>query len=523
MQAAYRKHYGLDAVRKSLAHFLVGKTFRMLASVTVLLLLARVLPVEQYAVYIAFQALIALLDVLTSIGVQKVLFRYLPELRATGNNRAAYRLLFYGMLFRLLVVSLLFLAALPLLPWVARVFNVEEWIWLLPWYLLVGYLRLGAFWLSQCLESLLWQKESQYSMAVGGAVAALVMVYLAVVGELTLERVVLAEGLGESVALSLLVLSWVRRWRQDQQRAVGDSGWWRENRQRAVRYGLWSYLLSQSSLLYGSAPNRLLAAHALPVSELAILGVADSFMNLARKWVPTRMLMSMVRPLAMARFAATGDFQDVTRLSDFVFRINLILLGLPVAILTVAGPELLAWITAGHYPEAGYLLMGFLLVLATQGMRDLLELMVQALEKNPILLWTNLLQSASLLIAVVLLPVVGLWGLVISNLAGTLAANAIVIARLRGLGYRLGWRLDLTAWIGLHCALSIAVGLAVEKGMGSPSMAVVCVVLTYAALLLLKPPLSRDETQVVTSLMRRRLVARPAEPKSTPSLGAVQD
>lgn len=523
MQAAYRKHYGLDAVRRSLAHFVVGKTFRMLASVTILLLLARALPVEQYAVYIAFQALIALLDVLTSIGVQKVLFRYLPELRATGNNRAAYRLLLYGMLFRLLVVSLLFLAVLPLLPWLTKVFNIEEWIWLLPWYLLVGYLRLGAFWLSQCLESLLWQKESQYSMAVGGAVAALAMLYLAAIGELTLERVALAEGIGESVALSLLVVSWVRRWRRDPQRAVGESGWWRENRQRAVRYGLWSYLLSQSSLFYGSAPNRLLAAHALPTSELAILGVADSFMSLARKWVPTRMLMSMVRPLAMARFAATGDFQGVTRLSDFVFRINLILLGLPVAILTVAGPDLLAWITAGHYPEAGYLLMGFLLVLATQGMRDLLELMVQALEKNPMLLWTNLLQSASLLIALPLLPVVGLWALVVSNLAGTLAANAIVIARLRKQGYRLGWRLDLSAWIGLHCTLSIAVGLAVEKGADSTLVTLVCVVLTYVALLLVKTPLSQAEVDVMMSLMRKRLVGAPAATKPAPALGTVQD
>ncbi|MBK1720270.1 lipopolysaccharide biosynthesis protein [Thiocystis violacea] len=505
MNANYQKHYGMDAVRRSLGHFVLGKTFRMVASLTILLVLVRLLPLDQYAVYIAFQALIAALEVLTSIGVQKVLFRFLPELRATGNHLSAYRLLFYGMLFRLLVVSLLFLAVLPFLPLITEVFNVQHWAWLLPWYLVVGYLRVTAFWLSQCLESFLWQKESQYSMAIGGGVTALGLIILALSDSLTLDRVVLAEALGEGSALLMLLVGWFRKWRADGQRGVGEPGWWRENRARAIRYGLWSYLLSQSSLLYGTAPNRLLAAHALSTAELAVLGVADSLMNLARKWVPTRMLMSMVRPVAMARFATTGDFQSVTRISDFVFRVNLILLALPIVVLGVLGPPLLDWITAGRYPDAGYLLMGFLIVLLTQGLRDLLELMIQAIEKNSILFWTNLFQSASLFIALPLFPLIGVWGLVVANFVGTFVANAIVMVRLARQGYKVSARLDLMAWVLLHAVIAGGAGWVCWDMTESLVLTVGLIVAIYGALLLLKPPLSDAETQVIMTLLRKRL------------------
>lgn len=504
MDAAYRKHYGWDAVARSLTHFLLGKSFRMISALTMLLVLVRVLPVDQYAVYVSFQALIAIVDVLTSIGVKKVLFRFLPELRATGNNRAAYRLLLYGMLFRLFVVSMLFLAMLPFLPFIADVFNIGHWAWLLPWYLLLGFVRLTAHWLSECLESFLWQRESQYSMALGSAIAAGGVLVLALGGNLSLDQVVMVAFLGDTAALVMLLSSWLRKWKTDPQRNLGDSNWWGNNRGRAIRYGAWSYALSQSSLLYGSAPNRLVAASALPAAELALLGVADSMMAMARKWVPIRLLMSMVRPLIMARFATTGDFGTATRTADFVFRFNLMLLTLPVVILAVVGTPLLDWITAGKYPAAGYLLMGFLIVLVTQGVRDLLELMVQAIEKPSILFWTNLIQSASLFVALPLLPLIGVWGLVVANLTGMVVANAIVIFRLARQGYRLAVRLDLAIRILLYGVTAGAVGWVCWDATGSLVVTISCIGLAYFALLLAKPPMNGQEKEALATLVRKQ-------------------
>lgn len=504
MDTSYRKHYGLHAASRSLGHFVLGKTFRMVSSLALMLVLVRVLPTEQYAIYISFQALVAALDVITSIGIKKVLFRFLPELRATGNHIAAYRLLLFGMLARSSVVFIFFVALLPLVPWIGSLFNIGDWTWLLPWYLVVGYLRLSAAWLSECLESFLWQRESQYSMAVGGTVMAGGVVLMALLEHLSLENVVIVTGIGEAISLTLLTKAWIQKWRADEQHSVGDTNWWGKNRSRAVRFGFWSYLLAQSSLLYGSAPNRLIVAHALPVHDLAILGVADNFMNLARRWVPSYMLMSMVRPIAMARYAAIGNIQEVVKILDFVFRVNTLLLLLPIVVLGVLGPQLLDWITAGKYASAGYLLLGFLVVLAFNGLRDLLELMVQALEKNSILFWTNLFQSASLFLAVPLLPLIGVWSLVVSNLIGTTVANSIVIARLNRQGHAFSVSFGLMSVVAAYGAITAIIGTGILNWTGSVGLSLGSMITVYALLNLAKPPLNDMEKKILTELLSKK-------------------
>lgn len=517
MQPDYRKHYGWTAIRSSLAHFALGKTFRVVWSLTIFLILARVLPLNEYAIYVSFQAVIAGIGIVTALGIQKVLFRYLPELRATGNNIAAYRLLFYGMLIRTLIVSLLVAAMLPLVPTISRLFNFDDWAWLFPWYLLVGYLRLTAIWLSQCLESFLWQKVSQYSLATGSAVTAGMLVFFALIGHLHLPSVVFAEICGESTAVILLGIGWFRKWRADKQRQVGDPNWWPNNRSRAIRYGWWGYLLSQSSLFYGSAANRLLAAHFLPVTDVAVLGVTDQLVNLMRKFLPTRMLMSIVRPIAMARFSAQGDFRAVAGLSELVYRINVTLLSLPIIILAVIGTPLMDWLTNGKYAAAAYLLMAFLVVLIVEGSRDLVELMVQALEKNSIFFWTNVIQSCSLLFAIPLLPALGLWSLVIANLTGTVVANSIVILRLRRQGYAYSVRFDLLAWIALHATAAGTAGWWIWDYSGSMVATTATILVIYGLLIALKPPLTTGEKAAIIAMLRGQLRKRTAQEKRSPA------
>jgi O-antigen/teichoic acid export membrane protein len=509
MEGNYRKHYGWHALRRSLVHFALGKTFRMATSLTIFVVLVRVLPLNQYAVYVSFHAVIVAVGTITSIGIQKVLFRYLPELRATGNNIAAYRLFFYGMLVRTFVVSLLFVAILPFIPAIAGIFNFDEWVWLFPWYLLMGYLRLTASWLSQCMESFLWQKESQYSLALGGAVTAALVSILALNGNLRLEFVVIAEAAGEATALFFLLTGWLRKWLTDSQRREGDPGWWRKNRSRVLRYGAWSYLLTQSALFYGSAPNRLVAAHFLPVLDVAVLGATDQMMKLVRKLVPTRMFMSMVRPVAMARFAASGDFRAVSKLSEFVFRLNLTLLALPLVVLAVVGPELMDWLTDGKYVAAAYLLMGFLVVLIAEGSRELVALMVQALEKNSIFFWSNLIQCSSLVLALPLLSVLGIWSLVVANFSGIVLANSIVIIRLRRQGYTFSVHFGLIAWIIVHAAVAGAAGWLVWYLTQSIIGTLAVIGTIYGIMIVVKPPLLDREKDVVMDLLRKRLGMKP--------------
>ena len=209
--SSVKKHYGFSAISRSLRPFLIGKGFRLVTSLTILVLLARFLPQKQYAVYVSLQALVTIAGALSSVGIQQVMLRYMPELRADGNNAAMYKMLSVGMILRVLVVALFMLLAWPLSGWLGETFSIEQWLWVLPWYALVGLLRLTAMSLSQSLEALLWQKQAQYSMALGGMARLLGMLIALQLGIMDLWAIVVIELCSEGLSLIFLLYGWYKQ------------------------------------------------------------------------------------------------------------------------------------------------------------------------------------------------------------------------------------------------------------------------------------------------------------------------
>ena len=97
-------HYNLDALRRSLGHFLVGKSVSALSSLLLLVLLARWLSTEDYAVYVSLQALVVIVTYLTSLGINQSLLRYIPELRVANNNLPMYGMVSHAMVGRALTI-----------------------------------------------------------------------------------------------------------------------------------------------------------------------------------------------------------------------------------------------------------------------------------------------------------------------------------------------------------------------------------------------------------------------------------
>lgn len=509
MSSSDGSHYGVEAVSRSLRHFLLGKAFAVISATVILFLLARELEPAAYAAYVALQALVVLIGRVGGFGVQKVLLRYLPELRATGNNRGAFRLLWQATLLRLALIGLVTLAAAAFVPALARTFSLTEWLWLIPWYLGVGYVRLTNHWLAAMLECFLWQREAQYPVAL--ASLAKLAAFLALAGSLDLQTVVAIELAGEALMLVLLLAGWAVRWRGEPARREGTTTWWRENRGRALRFGFWGFLQNQSGLLYGSSPNRLVAASLLPAPEVALFGLADNLINLVRRFMPTQLFIGLIRPVAVAHFSERGDFTRVAWITHLAYRLNLSILVLGIALMVTVGEPLLDWLTGGRYGAAALLVAGLLVVTAAEGMRGMTEVMAQAVERNQTLFVSNLIQSASLLIALPLVAVIGLWGLVAANLVGTVLANLTVIVRLRRDGH--GFRIDLAsvAAIAAYAAAAALLGWGLMDAGVHFLAAGAAVVALYALLYLWRPPLAADEREMILRLLRRRRGRQPGQ------------
>jgi O-antigen/teichoic acid export membrane protein len=508
-----RRHYGKRAVRRSFRHFLFGKGFKIAGTLVTLFLLARWLETAEYAAYISMHALIEVGRTITTIGVTGVLLRFLPELRAIGNNKAAYRLLLYGMGLRIFTILALFLATLPFITSLGVTFNLADWVWLLPWVLVVGALDYTTFTLSGALESFLWQKEAQYSLAFGNFAQVLVLLVLFFLGSLTLPTVIFAEGLGLGLALVWLIIGLYRRWSSDEERALGDLGWLRLHLSRMVRFGIWMFGMSVTSIAYGPGPNRLLAAHYLPVTDVATFGFAGQIANLARRFMPTRLIATMIKPILLARFTVSGDFERLVDNINLIYRINLSILLVPIGMLLVSGNTVFDLMTAGKYGSAAALLAGLLLILVSESMRLLLGLITQAVEKNQIMVGTNLVQSGSLLLAVPLIGTGGPWAIVFANLCGTMVANIMIVFWLRRWGYVFSLRwVPLLVVVG-YGAVAVLVGRlsadtsgALLHGALIAPAAIGLVTFSCVFLLLFwwRPPFSKEEVRLVTSVVSRK-------------------
>lgn len=503
MSSSVVSHYGFSAVSRSLKPFLLGKGFRLLMSIAILVLLARYLPQKQYAVYISLQAMITMAGAISSVGVQQAMLRFIPELRASGNNLAMYRMLAIGMMLRIGLLSVVVMVGMLVAGNLGSIFGLTLWMWIIPWYAGLGVLRLSAMALSQSLEALMWQKQAQYGMAIGGVIRLSGILAVLVFANLDLWAVVQIELCGEIVSLLMMSTGFRSQRTGDDHRREGDPSWWKKNRRRVLGFAAWSGLLNQARLLYGSAPNRLMAAYYLGASELAVFGFADSLNNLAERFMPTRLLMSMIRPVFMAHYSDNQDFGKLVKLSNLVYRLNLTILALPIALLLIVGEPLFDWATAGKYGAAAYLLAGFLVLMVSEGMRSTLELLVQAVEKNQILL-TNLIQSAALFIAIPLFEYIGLWALVLVNIVGTSIANGVIIVLLRKHGHKFHLDVGLSLLPVFYSILTCIAGWVCLRLVDSYFLSGFLMITLFLLCIILKPPLWRNEKELLAVLMRNQ-------------------
>lgn len=500
-------YYGISRIRRSLIHFALGKSASAIASLLIVIITIRELPVSEYAVFVTLQAMVLIVRTLSSCGVNAVLLRYLPDLRVVGNNRATYALMFGGIATR---AMLFFLPATLLLYFagdrVAQLLNLGEWGWILGWYLLaVGSLRIVATFTAWALESLLWQKQAQYSIAVATLAKFGAVVYLVHTGDFDLRAFVWIEFAAEALSVVLLFASaWVS-WQADPHRHDGTLRTLRDDSRRYLRFAFWAYLFNFTTVLHGSAPNRLIVSHYLGTASTALFGAVDRLIQYVKQYEPVKLLMGLVRPVFNAQYRGPDDFGKILRFADGIFRFNLIILIVPLLPFAVAGEALFEFITNGKYTDASTIFLGFYFVLVLGSFMLVLELIVKAVEHNSVFTISNLLMSGAVLAAIPFLPTVGLWALVAANSFGFLAAISVVLTYLARKGFPVRLRWDLVGRIVAALLVAVAAGrLLLQLGV-HPLLSIGAAFLVYAGASWFWLPFTREEVAIGRELLSRKL------------------
>lgn len=499
------RHYGSAAIRRSFMHFVLGKGVAAVATLAVLFVLVRRLEVTEFAAYTSLHALALIIGLVSSLGIPQLLHRFLPELRTADNSVAMYRLLLAGIAARAVAYAALCGLLLPLLEQLAGLFKLEDWLPMLPWYFAVGFCRVNATFVAQALESLLWQRDAQYSLAATGITKLAGTLYCLSVDALTLENFIWVELLSELAAIVMLAAFVAVRWARDEQRAEGSAAILRDDRPRYLRFAFWCYLQNLTSIFYGSAPNRLFVAYFMSPQFIAVFGVIDRLIDFARRYEPLRMFVGLIRPVLLSRFSQHGNFGKLAHLANLVLLANYMILLAPLALLIVSGETILGWITDARYGDINSLVIAFYVVLMYTSLNNLIDILVKAVEHNRVYMVTNLLLSGSLLLAVPLVDALGLWSIALANLTGLSLSLALVrrYLRARGFDYRLEWRHMLT--LAAVFGGAVLAGLALRAAGLQDWMAGSVTLAVYAIALLRFLPLDAGERGMLREILPARV------------------
>lgn len=499
--------YGGRAAKAGMAAFLAGRGVSALLTFTAFALAARLLPLAEYGRYAAALALMELALALSSGGLEWVASRVLPEARMHAGGRTTARLLLriaalQGTLV-LCTAAVVGLAA-PALAELVRMLDATDIFRLAG--VLVAVEGLGRLSRDQMLGLLMEQRAGQVAQVLrAGLLVLLLLMHVApgwhggppldAAGMLWLE---LTAGASALAAGTLLLAHSLWRLRSVPATQLD----WRPP-PRHVLFGLaWhnfaGYLLS---LLYGPQVMTMLVARLLGAEAAAVFGFARAFSDQVRRYLPTDLLQSVVRPVLIAYYTSGHSFAELSVRLGLWLKSSLMALFPLLVFFTAFGEQGMAAIGGVHYAQAWPVVLLLLCGTATIACRRVLELGCNAVLQSDICARAT---AALLVTPPLVVLVLYATGKLLPAVALAVAAECIfcwrVARSLKQRGYMGHWDIQggvrlLLAWAGAAALL-----LAARRVMvfNTPA-AVIAAALAAAAALRMAMPLSADEGALVAS------------------------
>ncbi|KQV78453.1 hypothetical protein ASD15_21800 [Massilia sp. Root351] len=457
--------------------------------------------------------------VLSGFGMEWVTGIYIPQIRMHASGKALYRFVWQSVGLQALLLAggalILFFTA-PLLTGWLGLRDAEGVLRLYAGVMLIeGVSRVFR---DQLLSSLLLQKAGQASQLLRNLALAGYAV-LAFSHEEWRNAHALAVGELIASSCSLLVAAWClqRHLLQVRGAAAGAGGaakadWsmpaWRD----MLRVGRNAWLSNIANLTWSWQAVILLATRTLGPDAAAPLGFARNLAEQVRKYLPSEFLLGIVRTLLVVRYAAEQDKGKLGVRAGLIYKANLLCL-LPLLVLcAVRGAELSAFLSNGRYPDAHWLLTGWLAVLVILAHRRLTDLMAHTLGRSSATTRANFVLLVTPL-ALLLAAPQQRWSLLFAVLVlAETVYSALVLRQLRTpqWHYRPHWGgLARFGVAGLLAAMVLA-GLPAGRDAFHLALALAAATGVSWGVLLLLRPLSAAELALLPARALRLLRQRPA-------------
>jgi O-antigen/teichoic acid export membrane protein len=508
--------YARANVRTVIAHYLRARLLAGMAGVLFVILLARHMEVREYARFATIAGISATLGMLSSIGLEKAVTCYVPQgrIQQSGQRLAHFIWRVLGLRVAVLVAATSVLAGAwtlwadaPALP-AALVLIVALWI------VAANCFQFQAL----ILQCLVQQRSLSLVLIVQwGSRLTLLAVLLYGVHDLSLRNAMVIMLMPELLGNAVLLIALLRHLRQlaalDTFSVPAQSSWpvWRDVRTlMRHNYGYaWLIAAPQANAMI------VLVALILSVPQVAAYGFFASIVERLRSYLPLQFMLNLAEPVLVAGYVRDRNFDELSRRSSLLYKMNVVVLVLLLAWSCVVAPVLTRLLTGEKYAAWAMIFPLLLGQIALGSFNTILQVIVNSVGRSEIL--TRSGSAALALMGLCFLGIMlsgrGTFLVLATPLVFEIANIATTILLLRRAGFPCKWH-------GLFHAKVASAGLAaalvtseVVTGIGSGMLQVVAAALISASVFATACALlriaERGEIAALKVLLRRGPEAAP--------------
>lgn len=502
-------HYGRDRLKRSLAHFMMGKLVGLCIGLGWMLLSVRVLSAEHYGVYVAFSGLSELLTLSLGFGLFAVVERYVPEMRLAGQVGSLRRLVLQALLLRVAALGLGCGAVAMAAPGILQALELRGHETALRWFLVSVIAEGVGRYAETVFNSLLLQSHSQVSILLRyGSRTAMMAWYWAGGEPVSLEAWCLIEAVCSvsSVVVSLLLLARTVGSERSEAQTTAKLDW-----SRYMAFAL-PVFADELVLLFSSIDvAKLIVVRLFGPEVAALAGFCINLGWMLLRYLPTFLLIGMLRPLFVAAVHGAEPQARLKLLLGMLVKLNLFVMVPVIVVAAVHGDLLVAALSADRFPEGRTLLALLLLMVLTQAVRMSLAIVATVYEDGRGRLLSSLAGNGVFALGVVAAAVLDRpWVLVAALVLADVAACATLVRRVQSRGLTLEWPWAALIRTGMAAAAAAGVmAFTLHQVDGSTMYTIAAgtggAVLCYLALTAALKPFSAQENATINSLLPRRI------------------
>ncbi|WP_164931995.1 oligosaccharide flippase family protein [Janthinobacterium sp. 17J80-10] len=443
--------YSHDNVRRGVLHYLLGRGMSAAAGFLTVILLVRHMEVAAYAAYTAILGFCVLAGMLSGLGMERALTRFIPEGVMQHPGLPLRRFIWWTSAVRMAILLLLVCILYAFWPALAERFAGLAMVPKFPLALAAVLASNAMFQLfSAVMQAMVQQKNLTRILVVQWA-GRLVLVLAILSGGtgITLEQALwlmaVPDGIG-TVILAWTIHKCLRtppastKHEQLQERDENDP-WppWQQVGKLSLNnygYNLLAALPQGSSMI-------ILAAALLAAPFVAVYGFYINLIERFRQYLPLQFMLNLAEPVLIASYIRDRDFARLCHHGRLLYKLNLLLLLPALAWLGAVAVPMTHILTGGKYTEHAWILPLLIAQIAVGSHATILQIIINAIGKSGILTVSGCSALVAMMLAIGLVLFSGEYSwLVVAPLVYEMVNNlaAVTLLGKNGWPYDLQWR-----------------------------------------------------------------------------------